>query len=69
MATADTYELETLIDNCGLDNLIEAISDICTGKAEHLRSNWQDDSTAKTWEQAARYMLKVAASVSVRTVS
>ena len=42
--------LESIIDAIGLMNTLEAIADICYDKAEHLRSNWQDEKSAKCWE-------------------
>lgn len=52
MTDQDSQELERIIDACGLDEVINTLADICFGKAEHLRSNWQDNNTAKLWELA-----------------
>jgi hypothetical protein len=50
----DAVELENMVDQYGLGNVLEALVTICHGKAEHLRSNWQDPNTARVWERAAR---------------
>jgi len=52
--------LEGLVDAHDLDGVIEALADVCFAKADHLRSNWQDDATARTWERAAKTLLKAA---------
>jgi len=44
-------ELEALTDRYGLPELLDCLSDICFSKGNHIRSNWQDGSTAVPWEQ------------------
>jgi hypothetical protein len=51
-------ELEALIDGSSLTDVITALAVVCREKAEHLRENWQDRSTAKTWEQDATLLDK-----------
>lgn len=46
--TAKT-EVEMLVDQFGLASVLTMLSEICADKADHLRCNWQDDSTAKVW--------------------
>jgi hypothetical protein len=41
--------IETLIDRCGLSSVLMALSEICGDKAEHIRSNWQDEILARDW--------------------
>ena len=41
--------LEALIDRCGLSSVLMALSEICGEKAEHIRSNWQDEALARDW--------------------
>jgi len=43
--------LETMIDTVGLSNTLYAIANLCSDKAEHIRSNWQDEALAKRWDQ------------------
>ena len=47
------FDLENIIDNSNLQTTLRALANICLEKAEHIRSNWQDESLAKTWEKAA----------------
>ena len=50
--TEDQVELEAMIDRHGLYTVLSMLSDVCSDKAQHLRSNWQDDRTATQWEKA-----------------
>lgn len=47
-------QLETLIDSHSLPNVLEALSQVCLGKASHLEENWQDSITAKSWQVVAQ---------------
>ena len=53
-------ELEGLLDRTTLTLLIESLSVVASEKAEHLRENWQDESAAKAWDVATRYLDRVA---------
>jgi hypothetical protein len=46
-------KLEILIDNQGLDAVLELIGNICFEKSEHLAMNWQDEKSAKQWDRIA----------------
>jgi hypothetical protein len=46
--------LEHLVDQHGLAQIVDALSEICRLKASHLRENWQDHQAAKTWDANAR---------------
>jgi hypothetical protein len=48
-----TETLEALIDRHGLLHIVTALDLICTEKADHLRTNWQDRAAAKAWDRAA----------------
>ena len=43
--------LEVLVDTHGLAEVLAALSDVCMGKAEHLRANWQDAKAAKEYDR------------------
>lgn len=58
MTTQD--ELEQIVDKLGLSFTLHALEQICYEKAEHLRSNWQDENAAKMWERDARKLDTVA---------
>lgn len=49
-----TYEerdaLESLIDSTSVVAVMQALSEICGEKAEHIRTNWQDAKLAREWD-------------------
>lgn len=49
---AEQAGLEALIDSCGLSSVLMTLSDICDAKAEHIRTNWQDQPLARHWDTA-----------------
>lgn len=46
-------QIESIIDATSVKALLEAISDICGEKSEHVASNWQDGTTSRVWAYAA----------------
>lgn len=48
--------LEGMVDKVGLANVVHALAHICSEKAAHIESNWQDKSTAQWWEQRANML-------------
>jgi hypothetical protein len=56
-------ELERLADKHGISKLLFALVEVCHAKAEHLRSNWQDERNAKNWLTDAAALEKLAAKV------
>lgn len=46
-------DLESLIDKHTLEGVLSAAAEICGGKAEHVRVNWQDYHLAKDWSRLA----------------
>ena len=53
-------EIEHILDQTSLDAVIDALATVCWEKADHLRSNWQDDMSAKVWERKAKALAKLA---------
>ena len=51
--------IERLVDASSADAVLCAFADVCTEKAEHLRTNWQDEDTALVWDKLARAVSKV----------
>ena len=47
-------QLEDMVDKDDLKSVLEALSEICDLKAEHLVSNWQDPNTARLWNRAGK---------------
>ena len=45
----EAHDLENLIDRCGIDSVLMALSDICGGKADHVLTNWQDRALSRRW--------------------
>jgi hypothetical protein len=54
-------DLERLIDLTDLAAVIDALADVAGAKAEHIATNWQDTSSAKVWDHAARDLAWLAA--------
>jgi hypothetical protein len=52
--------LETMVDTVGLRNVIWALEHIANEKADHLRANWQNKTSARTWEIDARLLGRLA---------
>lgn len=48
------HDLEAMVDAVGLRNVLYALSHICSAKADHVETNWQDASTARVWNNHAR---------------
>jgi hypothetical protein len=67
--TACKNNLEILIDTSSLAQVIESLSEICWEKAEHLRSNWQDETSALAWERAGNRLSGVSANHYISAVS
>ena len=59
MNKEDMNTLESLIDKYSLDDVLSAIREICLDKADHLRTNWQDEQSAKYWESIEKQINKV----------
>jgi len=55
--------VEGLVDSYGLGAVLQALVSMCHGKADHLRSNWQDEHGARVWEKAARAIDKATGGV------
>jgi hypothetical protein len=55
-----TEQLEALIDRHGLQHILTGLEIVCGEKAEHICHDWQDASTAKAWDAAARKIGRLA---------
>lgn len=53
--------LEPLVDKHGMTHVLAGLALMCFEKAEHLRVNWQDIPSAKTWERAGKRVEELAA--------
>lgn len=45
--------LESILDEVGMEYLLDSLIDVCYAKAEHVESNWQDTHMAKGWNLTA----------------
>jgi hypothetical protein len=61
--------LEQLIDRTSLETVLQNIGNICVEKAEHIRTNWQDDPLARLWQLAGMRADTCAGSSAVHRVS
>jgi hypothetical protein len=61
--------LESLVDEHGLLDVVEALETICALKAAHIEHSWQDYLHANRWESASRAMARCAANRNVQAVS
>lgn len=52
--------IEKIIDENSLLETINAISEICYLKEDHVRSNWQDENLAKEWSKCGKEISKIA---------
>lgn len=43
--------LEREIDKTSVEQVLEAIAQVCYAKAEHIASNWQDEPLAREWQR------------------
>ena len=51
--------VEELIDKLTLSAILEMLERICHKKAENMRTHWQDETSAKLWEKAARQIEQI----------
>lgn len=45
--------IETLVDKHGLSYTVNLLAEVCSTKADHIETNWQDEALAKLWNEAA----------------
>jgi len=57
-ANLDT--LESMTDKNDVHYVLETLAEVCSAKADHLRTNWQDEHTARHWEKRCEIILKGA---------
>ncbi|MBD2727488.1 hypothetical protein H6G96_14410 [Nostoc sp. FACHB-892] len=51
--------LEALVDKLTLSAILEMLERICHKKAENLKTHWQDETSAKLWDKAARQIEQI----------
>jgi hypothetical protein len=55
----DADVVEGILDRRDMKQMLEMLASISYEKAEHLRGNWQDEASAKSWEQTASKLEKL----------
>lgn len=58
-------QLEQLVDQYSLKCILECLSTICSEKADHIRTNWQDRDLAKEWQHTAMWINSIVRKVTV----
>ena len=49
--------LEAMIDSHTLGGVLDLIAEVCSAKADHILTNWQDDATADQWDRYSAALL------------
>ena len=57
-------QLESLIDSHGLLHIVTALDLICAEKASFIRSDWQDDKTARVWDKTSNLLKTLSRRIS-----
>ena len=52
-------EIEKVIDVMSLSCLLDLIVNICHEKAEHFRTYWQDEKSARAWDKTGKRILRL----------
>jgi hypothetical protein len=61
--------LEAMVDKFGLENVLDSLACICSGKADHIEHNWQDQCLAKYWYKSALHLMDAAGQTAIKVVS
>jgi hypothetical protein len=61
--------LEGFIDTFGLQIVLNGLACICSGKADHIAENWQDQALSRAWDKAAIHLTNAAAAGAIKAVS
>ena len=61
--------LESILDSATLEDVFDSPDNICYEKANHLRTNWQEEAMGKAWEKAGAKVGGISHSAAVMHVS
>lgn len=56
-------QLEQLVDTNSMQYVLNQLAEISYEKAEHTRSNWQDEKLAKMWDNTGKNISKVLSNI------
>jgi hypothetical protein len=62
-------KLESLVDQAGLQVVLDALTEICSKKAEHIEINYQDHKQAEIWRKAGWAIRNFMASKSAEVIT
>lgn len=63
LTSDEEYDLEELIDKHSLKAVLDTLADISYEKADHIRTDWQDEVAAKSWEKDAKKIEHIAVGI------
>ncbi len=52
--------IEALIDQYSLSYVIELVAEVCSAKADHLVSSWQDEDAGNVWDANCERLMHAA---------
>ncbi|AUT01542.1 hypothetical protein CLI64_14730 [Nostoc sp. CENA543] len=55
----DKEDIKAMLDNMSFVDVLRIMSQICYEKAEYLRTDWQDNETARAWEKVGRAVARI----------
>lgn len=62
-AAAANQILEALIDQLGLDEVVQCLSEVCQDKSEHIRESYNDNESAHDWLKRANLLNELVSRV------
>lgn len=54
--TTASETLESILDQFTMTTVIDFLSSIASAKADHIRTNWQDEPLAKQWDRMSKVL-------------
>lgn len=49
--------LEKMIDENTIIEVLDLLAEVCSAKADHVRTNWQDETLGQAWDESAARIL------------
>ncbi len=56
-------QIERLMDAWQVGGLLDLMAEVASAKADHIRENWQDEITARTWDEIATRLIMLQHSI------
>lgn len=61
-------QLEDLVDTTSIAAVVAKLAEIASEKADHVRTNWQDERLAADWEKVAAKLLNAEVFIREKTI-